>query len=84
MKLSTTFTEKILKVSIVTLNIIHTCYEHLLQFMWLSISLIFYQESKKVKEVDNWESKAKAAYEDFLNLENALLIELGLREVQED
>ena len=37
-----------------------------------------------MKEVDNWESKAKAAYEDFLNLENALLIELGLHEVQED
>ena len=42
------------------------------------------QESKKVKEVDNWESKAKSEYEDFLNLENSLLIELGLREVQED
>jgi len=38
-----------------------------------------------VKEADNWESKAKAEYEDYLNLENALLIELGLREVpQED
>jgi len=43
------------------------------------------QESKKVKETDNWESKAKAEYEDYLNLENALLIELGLREIpQED
>lgn len=42
------------------------------------------QESKKVKEVDNWESKAKVEYEEFLNLENALLIELGLREVKQE
>ncbi|XP_065906152.1 dynein axonemal intermediate chain 3-like isoform X2 [Dysidea avara] len=42
------------------------------------------QESKKVKETDNWESKAKTEYEDYLNLENALLIELGLREVPQD
>ena len=37
-----------------------------------------------MKEVDNWETKAKVEYEEFLNLENALLIELGLREVKED
>ena len=50
----------------------------------MAISFIFVQEGKKVKEIDNWESKAKAEYEDFLNLENALLIELGLREVQQE
>ena len=47
-------------------------------------SFYFTQESKKVKETDNWESKAKTEYEDYLNLENALLIELGLREVPQD
>ena len=46
--------------------------------------MCFVQEGKKVKEVDNWETKAKVEYEEFLNLENALLIELGLREVKED